>query len=210
MRGLNCICFVTSVFCAASLPAQSLGNCATKVVVGSATTAAGDGGPATSAEFYEPGGVARDKSGNLYVADSFNHKLREVLADGTVRTIAGTGVPGGAGDSGPAAQAQLNTPVAVAIGPQGEVFVAEREGNRIRKIATDGTIGTVAGNGHAGFSGDGGPATQARLNWPTALAFDAQGNLYVADRNNARVRRIAADGMKRPRESPSRLTELCI
>ncbi|HKW97213.1 MAG TPA: hypothetical protein VJN43_05730 [Bryobacteraceae bacterium] len=174
--------------------AQSIGNCATRVAVGSPTTDAGDGGPAVKAQLFSPSGVAKDPAGNLYIADTGNNKVRVVRTDGTIQTVAGTGIRGGLGDGGPAISAQLNSPVAVAIGPEGDLYTAESSGNRVRKISSDGVIHTVAGTGQSGFGGDGGPAALARFTNPSAIAFDASGNLYIADRDNYRVRRVAKDG----------------
>ena len=187
MLGL-CLVLIKSCF------GQSVGNCTSHVVVGSATTDAGDGGPSLEAQFFGPSGLAKDSGGNLYIADSGNNKIRVVGSNGIVETFAGTGVPGDSGDNGPATAAQLNDPVAVAIGPQGEVYIVEAGGNRVRKVASDGDIVTVAGNGQGGFGGDGGPATQARLSNPHGIAFDSQGNIYISDTDNYRVRRVAKDG----------------
>ena len=170
------------------------GSCAPKVVVGRATTGAGDGGQATAAQLYAPDGFYEDAAGDLYFADFGNNKVRVVRTDGTIQTVAGTGVPGSAGDGGPAATGQLNGPVAVIGNAQGELYIAESYGNRVRKVLADGTIQTVAGKGWGGFGGDGGPGTLARLNNPQSLALDSQGNLYIADSGNDRVRRVTKDG----------------
>ncbi|MDD9998867.1 MAG: hypothetical protein OXQ89_14085 [Rhodospirillaceae bacterium] len=154
----------------------------------------GDGGPATAAELGEPSDVAVDSAGNVYVADQSNHRIRRIAPDGTISTIAGDGVEGYGGDSGPATAAQLNRPVGVAVDLAGNVYVAEIEGHRVRRIAPDGTIVTIAGTGVAGFSGDGGPATAAQLNQPVRVAVDAAGHVYIADLDNHRIRRIAPDG----------------
>ncbi|MFN7998011.1 MAG: hypothetical protein U0Q18_30605 [Bryobacteraceae bacterium] len=170
-----------------------MGTCSPRVVVGSPTTDAGDGGPAVKAQLFNPLGLAKDSAGNLYIADSGNNKIRLVRTDGTIQTFAGTGIAGGTGDGGPATLAELNNPVAVTVGPDGGIYVVEKAGNRVRKI-TGGTMHTVAGTGQGGFGGDGGPASQARLKNPSAAAFDGNGNLYIADTENYRVRRVAKDG----------------
>jgi sugar lactone lactonase YvrE len=109
-------------------------------------------------------------------------------------TIAGTGTQGDSGDGGPAIAAQLNGPKAVAVDALGNVYIGEAIG-RVRKVAPDGTIRTVAGTGTAGFSGDGGPATEAKLSWPIGLAIDGAGNLYIADQFNYRIRKVTPDGI---------------
>ena len=169
-------------------------TCAPKVVVGRSITDAGDGGPATAAQLNAPVGFARDAAGNLYFADSGNNKIRVIATDGTIRTVAGTGVAGSSGDGAAATSAQLNDPVALALSAQGEIYIAEYGGNRVRKILTSGMIQTVAGNGLGGFGGDGGPATQARIGGPAGIALDGQGNFYISDTGNHRVRRVAKDG----------------
>ncbi|MFI9630359.1 hypothetical protein [Streptomyces sp. NPDC052042] len=199
----------------------------------------GDGGPATQAELCVPDGVALDAQGNLYIADSTNltvrkvsasdqtittvsdglrsysssvqphavtvgpqgdiyfadyrtHRVRKLsAADRTVTTIAGTGEYGYSGDGGPAANAQLCSPYGVALDAQGNLYIADTGNHRVRRVsASDGTITTVVGTGEWGFSGDGGPATQARISAPSILALDGQGNLYISD--DCRVRRVSA------------------
>lgn len=153
----------------------------------------GDGGPATSACFFYPIGVGVDPSGNVYIADDFNHRLRKVdAATGTIDTVVGGGAPtpGFCGDGGPATGACLNQPLAMAMDASGNFFVADYGNNRIRRVdATTGTITTMAGNGISTFCGDGGPATSACLN-PVGIAFDTSGYLFVADYGNHRIRRI--------------------
>jgi sugar lactone lactonase YvrE len=149
----------------------------------------GDGAAATSAYLDTPTGVAVDSSGNLYIADSHNHRIREI-SGGIITTIAGSGVPGFSGDGGAAAAAQLSLPSAVAVDASGSVFIADTNNQRIRRI-TGGTISTIAGDGEQFFSGDGGAATAAALDTPTGIAVDSSGNLYIADRHNQRIRMIA-------------------
>ncbi|MFA7278533.1 MAG: IPT/TIG domain-containing protein [Sterolibacterium sp.] len=154
----------------------------------------GDGGPAHKAQLQSPRGLALDPSGNLLIADANNHCIRRIDAStGIITTLYGSSVAGFSGDGGPAANAQFNQPLQIAFDGAGNLYVLEFA-NRIRKIDTRGIITTIAGNGTAGFSGDGGPATQATLNVGTndwgGLAADSQGNVYLADTANARVRRI--------------------
>ena len=155
---------------------------------------AGDNGPATAAELDSPAGLALDAAGNLYIADSHNHRVREVSAtSGTIATIAGTGVAGFAGDKGAATAAQLDLPTALAVDAAGDVYVADTNNHRVRRIAAaTGTITTVAGDGVEGYSGDGGLATAAAIDSPDGLAVDAAGDLYVADTHNGRVRVVSA------------------
>ena len=154
----------------------------------------GDGGPATKAAFRFVFGVARDNLGNLYVADNWNHRIRKIALDSTITTVAGNGVQGFSGDGGPATSASLNYPVAMALDATGNLYISDAGNNRIRRVIQNGVISTIAGNGTAGFSGDGGPATSASLYSPVAISLDNAGNLYVADRANQRIRRIAPDG----------------
>jgi sugar lactone lactonase YvrE len=113
---------------------------------------------------------------------------------GTILTIAGNGSQGASGDGGPAIEAQLNSPKAVAVDALGNVYIGEAF-SRVRKVAPDGNISTVAGTGISGFSGDGGPATAAKLSWPGSLAIDAAGSLYIADLYNLRIRKVTRDGI---------------
>ena len=154
----------------------------------------GDGGPATAAMLTEPTDVALDVSGNLFIADYGGHTIRKVAPDGTISTVAGTGIPGFIGDGGPATAAQLSSPVGVVVDESGNLYIGDSDNHRIRKVAPDGTITTVAGTGQGGFSGDGGPATAASLLFPNFLALDASGNLYIADSENNRIRKVAPDG----------------
>jgi uncharacterized protein (TIGR03437 family) len=152
----------------------------------------GDGGAATAASLNQPGGLALDSSGSLYIADTGNNRIRRVTPAGVISTFAGTGAEGADGDGGAAAQAQFATPVGLAFGPDGSLFVADAGNNRVRRITPAGVVSTVAGRNVGGFSGDGGPALQAQLNFPTAVAFDPAGNLHVSDTGNHRVRRVDA------------------
>ena len=207
----------------------------------------GDGGPATKAALNTPYGVAVDRFGNVYIADTYNYRIRKVKPEGVISTIAGNGTPGYSGDGGPAVHAQfmapfglavdqhenvyvadngaaavrrisaggtiftfaggnktgdggqavsaqLDSPAAVEKDAQGNVYIAEFDGNRVRKVAPNGKITTVAGTGAAGFSGDGGPAAKAELNNPIGVTLDSTGNLYIAELGNARIRRVAPDG----------------
>lgn len=156
---------------------------------------AGDGGPATSASLNGPRAVAVDGSGNLYIADTLNDRVRKVTAAGVISTLAGTGVAGFGGDNGPATSALFSAPYGVAVDGSGNVYIADRFNNRIRKVsATTGVITTVAGNGTPGFGGDGGLAISAQLNQPPTVTVDGSGNLYIADASNGRIRKVDASG----------------
>jgi cysteine-rich repeat protein len=165
-------------------------------IVGNGTGGfSGDGGPATSAELALPFGVAADASGQLYVADTFNRRIRRIDSSGTITTIAGNGSFGFSGDGGPATTASLSNTIGVAVDAQGNVAIADTTNQRIRRIDTSGTISTIAGNGTFGAAGDGGMATSAQLNQPYLLATDALGRVYLTDNtNNDRIRRIELDG----------------
>ena len=155
----------------------------------------GDGGPATEAQLRLPNGLAVDGSGNFYVADTGNQRIRRIDPDGVITTIAGTGDWGDGGDGGPATEAQLNHPDGLAVDGSGILYVAELFGHRIRRIDPEGVITTIAGTGKRGYGGDGGPATEAQLNLPATLAVDGSGNLYVAETGNRRIRRIDPEGV---------------
>ena len=151
----------------------------------------GDGIAATSAQLNNLGGIALDGSGNVYIADASNNRVRKVtVSSGIISTIAGTGTGGFSGDGGNAASAKLNSPSAVVLDGSGNVYITDMYNQRIRKI-TGTTINTIAGNGTAGYTGDGGPATNAEMNYPYGgIALDASGNVYFTDYTNNVCRKI--------------------
>ena len=157
--------------------------------------ALGDGGPALDAALDLISGVAVGADGSVYLSSSGQSRVRRVTPDGIIATVAGNGTPGSAGDGGPATQAQLQMPRGLAFGPDGSLYIAEQAGNRVRRVRPDGTITPVAGTGALGFSGDGGPATQAELRYPFSVSVAADGTLYIADTNNHRIRRVGTDGI---------------
>ena len=155
----------------------------------------GDGGPATAACLRWPGKVAIDQQGNLFIPDHVNNRIRKVTPEGIISTVAGTGpsgigAGGYAGDGGPATAAQLNGPLAVTVDAQGNLYIPEYYNNRVRLVNPQGLITTIAGTGTAGFSGDGGPATSAKLNAPREAFLDPQGVLHIADAANGRIRKV--------------------
>jgi sugar lactone lactonase YvrE len=155
----------------------------------------GDGGPATAAQLKIPSGIAVDSTGNLYIVDTRNQRIRKVTSAGIITTVAGNGTQGFSGDRGPATAAQLKNPYGVAVDSEGSLYFADTFNNRIRKVLTSGIIITVAGNGTQGCSGDEGPATAAQLSRPFGIAVDSAGNLYIADRENDRIREVSKAGI---------------
>ncbi len=150
----------------------------------------GDGGQATAAQLKTPGGIVVDGTGNLYIADMLNNRIRKVDASGVISTFAGTGTSGFMGDGGMATAARLSNPCDLAIDGSGNIYIADFNNKRIRKINTAGIITTIAGTGVMGFSGDGGPATAAQLNGAGNIALDCAGNLFIRDLGNNRIRMV--------------------
>ncbi len=155
----------------------------------------GDGGPATAATFRWPMVVNTDNVGNVYVVDYSNNVIRKINTSGIISTIAGTGTAGYSGDGGPATLARLAGPGGVVVDAAGNVYISDGTNNRVRKVSSTGIITTIVGTGLSGYSGDGGPATNARLWGPGPLAIDATGNLYIADRGNRVIRKINTSGI---------------
>lgn len=163
----------------------------------------GDGGPALDANVDLPASVTYDETGLLLIVDQASQRLRRIDDEGVIDTFAGIGTPGFSGDTGPALEAEIHSPVGqtalpaggITVAADGTIFHADSGNDRIRRIDPDGTIHTVAGSGEAGYGGDGGPATEAKLNRPSDVAVDATGQIYIADTDNHCVRRVDTDGM---------------
>ncbi|HAO79346.1 MAG TPA: hypothetical protein DCQ92_10275 [Verrucomicrobia subdivision 3 bacterium] len=155
----------------------------------------GDGGIATTGKIYQPYGVAADGFGNVFIADSSNNRIRKVSTNGVMTTVAGTGVPSFSGDGGAATNARIYSPEGVALDASGNLYIADTGNNRIRKVDTNGIITTVAGKSSLGFSGDGGAATNATLYNPYGIMVDTNGNLFIADTGNNRVRKVDTNGI---------------
>src|SRR5262249_39929695 len=144
---------------------------------------------ATSARLSNPAAIAVDRAGNLFIADTGNRRIRRVTPDGIINTFAGNGTQNFSGDGEPATSAGLGDISSIAVDGPGNLFIAGS--GRIRKVSLDGIITTVAGNGTQGFSGDGGPATSAAFGYAPGIAVNETGNLYIADSDNHRIRKVA-------------------
>ena len=159
---------------------------------------AGDGGPANEAKLDEPQGLFLDERGVLYIVDSKNGRIRRVGIDGVIETIAGNGDAGFSGDDGPATEAGLNGPSGVAVDSKGNIYIGDTNNNRVRVVDPDGIITTFAGlgttsvRGEGAYSGDNGPAKEAELFWPRDVAVDVSGSVFIADRQNLRIRKVNA------------------
>ncbi len=157
--------------------------------------AGGDNSAATSAELNTPSNVLFDKHGNMLIADASSHKIRKISTAGVITTFAGTGVAGSTGDGGPATLGKLNAPIGIALDTNGNLFIAEYSGHVVRKVDTMGIITKVAGTGSVGYSGDGGPATDAKLYAPYGVVVDKTGRIYFSDPGNQDVRSVDASGI---------------
>ncbi|MBT5869458.1 MAG: hypothetical protein HOH38_11530 [Nitrospinaceae bacterium] len=155
----------------------------------------GDGKPATSVVLTLVDGIAVDRAGNIYLSHRSKNRIRKVSPDGIITTIAGNGIAGYSGDGGPALEAALNFPAGLALDEQNNLFIADRNNHRIRKVTPDGIISTVAGTGQAEFGGDGGPALEAQLHHPSDVEVASNGELYFSDRSNHRIRKVNQDGI---------------
>jgi hypothetical protein len=162
-------------------------------VAGNGTSGySGDGSAATSAEISNPSGIALDSAGNIYISDYADEVIRKVtVSTGIISTVAGNGTLGYSGDGGPAINAELDDPGSVTVDAAGNIYIADNNNNRIRVVnAASGTITTLAGNGTAGYTGDGGPATSAEFSGSGDIALDSAGNAYIADASNNVIRKV--------------------
>jgi sugar lactone lactonase YvrE len=152
----------------------------------------GDGGLGKAATLWGPGRLKLGPDGALYFCENKNHVIRRLHPDGMIDTVAGSGTRGSSGDGGPAKQAQFDIPYDIRFAPNGDLYIADSgpTANAIRRIDTNGMISTVVGDGMAAFAGDGGPAAGAELFRPSAVIFDAEGSMWIADTSNQRVRRV--------------------
>jgi hypothetical protein len=156
----------------------------------------GDGGLAINAKLNSPTDVCEDHAGNLYIVDQGNKRIRQVNAvTHIITTVAGNGTSGYSGDGGAAISATLNTPNGIVVDGPGNIYIADQGNNVIRKVNTSGIITTIVGTGTAGFSGDGGLASSAKLSGPTSVTVDATGNLYIGDNGNHRIRKVSSSGI---------------
>lgn len=154
----------------------------------------GDGKPATETSFGKPYDIRTDSKGAIYIADTFNHRIRKIDGNGIVSTVAGNGVAGYSGDGGPAIAAQLRTPYGIYFDKDDNLLIADSENHVIRKVGRDGIIHTIAGSGQRGYDGDGGPALKATFDTPQSLAVDAAGRVYIGDEHNNAIRVLELDG----------------
>ncbi len=155
----------------------------------------GDGGPAVNARLASPSAAVCDNAGNLYIADTYNGRIRKVDTNGIITTVAGNGTQGYSGDNVPATSASLSRPAGVSVDSTGNLYIADTLNHRIRKVNTNGVITTVAGTGQLGYSGDNGPATNAALSRPSGVFVDNNGNLFIADTDNNRIRKVNTNGV---------------
>jgi len=179
-------------FIVALMSTTSYGQIITTIAGNGVPAYTGNGGAATSASLDGPNGVAVDQTGNIYVSEYWNHTIRKITPSGIITTCAGNGSPGYSGDGGQATAAQLNYPVKIAVDRLGNIFIADRDNNRIREVSTSGIITTIAGTGYPGYNGDGITATTAQINSPCGVDVDTMGNIYIADFSNNRIRKVSS------------------
>ena len=155
----------------------------------------GDGGPAIEALIERPTAVALDSMGNLYIADERNQRIRLVTTDGIITTVMGTGLSAVQNEDLPESQTNLVSAYGIATDQEDNLYVLSRGHSKIFKVGEDGIARRIVGTGQSGFAGDGGPAIDAKVNFPNHLVADAEGNLFIADTGNHRIRRVSTDGI---------------
>jgi hypothetical protein len=196
--GVTLISYTAAVTCGTVTATHSIsiGNASVITTLAGGGSILGDGGPATAGSMSNPPGVFVDASGNVLVADFGGSRVRMISPTGDISTIAGNGVAASTGDGGPASAATVNAPAGVCKDAAGNIYIAEQNGHRIRKIDVSGNISTFAGTGSVSYtSGDGGPATGASLNHPTSVVADASGNVYIAEWGGRVVRMVNTSGI---------------
>lgn len=188
---LACVLILSLLSCVDTARAQRINT-----IAGLGTNGyTGDGLTATAAELNKAVGIARDATGNIYIADEYNHCIRKIATSGIISTVVGTGIAGFSGDGGPATAAKLNYPIGIVFDAAGNLLIADASNSRIRKVTPSGTITTIAGTGARTYTGDGVAAVGAAINLPQDIATDAAGNIYIADRDNHRIRKINTSGI---------------
>ncbi|MBA3828538.1 MAG: T9SS type A sorting domain-containing protein [Taibaiella sp.] len=150
----------------------------------------GDGGPAINASLNSPSDIASDDSGNIYIGDLLNYRVRKINKVGIINTIVGCGISGYSGDGGSAKLAQIASPSGIDVDKENNLYIADEVNHTIRKVDNSGIISTIAGTGSSGYSGDGGPAINSKLNLPTGIRVDSLGNIFIADNQNVVIRKI--------------------
>jgi sugar lactone lactonase YvrE len=186
---------VSVLLCVMFTPVFTSAQVITTIVGDGRAFFSGDGSFASKASITTPQGLSIDKTGNIYISDSKNSKIRKVNTSGIIITIAGWGAPGMSGDGGPATAAKINIPSGIVLDKSGNIIFSDSYNHRIRKIDTAGIITTIAGTGLSGYTSDDTLAIHSRLNTPCGLALDDDGNLYIADRMNHRIRKVNTDGI---------------
>jgi hypothetical protein len=186
--------YVTETYCNTIWKVNISTGVATVIAGNGYTGFSGDGQAATQAKLYSPQDVAVDISGNVYIADYHNNRIRKVTAStGIISTVAGNGIAGYSGDGGSATSAEMNYPTGVGVDSSGNIYIVDHFNNRIRMVTgSTGVITTIVGTGVAGYSGDGGAATNAQISSPTAVRVDGAGNVFIADSGNQRIREVVA------------------
>ncbi len=164
-------------------------------IAGGGSSGLGDGGQATNAELDRPTSVAKDNTGNVYITDRQNNRIRKVSSTGIITTVAGTGAAGFGGDGTAATLATMNQPYGITVDNSGNIYFSDGENHRVRKINTAGIITTIAGTGATTSGGDGGQATDAQVGWPAGIAIDNSGNIYITESENHCVRKVSPSGI---------------